>query len=131
MATKTDILVPKRTFKIGEVYYIDFPEGGFGIQAGLRPGIIVSNDIGNLHSPLVNVIPLTTSHGKFAKHLPMHVHIPANGSLRSSIALVEQMRPVPKENIQSQRIWVADDETIRRIAIAMHLQYPFCSIKSS
>lgn len=128
---ETKILTARPEIKIGEVYYIDFPDRGYGVQAGLRPGIIVSNDTGNLYSPLVNVIPLTTSRHKFAKNLPMHVKIPGNGILRDSIALVEQMCPVPKSSIQSQRLWVADEETIRRIGLAMHLQYPFCSIKSS
>lgn len=118
-------------FKIGEVYYIDFPERGCGIQAGLRPGIIVSNDIGNRHSPTVNVIPLTTSSRKMQKNLPMHVRIPAIGNLRDSVALVEQMCPVSKESVHPERLWTVDCETIRRIGIAMHLQYPFCSTKIS
>lgn len=113
--------------KIGEVYYVDFPNvEEQGIEAGLRPAIVVSNDVGNLHSPVINVIPLTTSHKKIQRNLPMHVFIPGNGNLRNSVAMVEQMRPIPKSCVRPGRLWTVDGITISKIASAMQLQYPFC-----
>lgn len=113
--------------KIGEVYYVDFPVAEErGIEEGTRPAIIVSNDVGNLYSPVVNVIPLTTSSRKLQRNLPMHVHIPAVGALRDSVAMVEQMRPIPKKYVRPGCLWTVDQETIEKIASAMCLQYPFC-----
>lgn len=115
------------TIKVGEIYYVDFPAAEEqGIEAGMRPAIVVSNDIGNQYSPVINVIPLTTSRLKKRRNLPMHVHIPAAGELRDSVAMVEQMRPVSKNRVYPGCLWTVDQDTITKIALAMRVQYPFC-----
>lgn len=57
----------------GDIYYVKDTESHSGSeQSGSRPGIIVSNDIGNAHAPIVEVVYLT---GMRKKELPTHVRI--------------------------------------------------------
>lgn len=87
--------------KKGEVVWVQL-EGKGSVQKGLRPSIVVSNDIGNKHSPVITIIPLTTHQGK--KLLPTHVKIKKQdfkegGNFKDSVALVEQMRVVDKKSV--------------------------------
>ena len=53
----------------GEIYYINETEGTGSEQTGGRPGIIISNDIGNEHSPVVIIVYLTTQERKHCRHM--------------------------------------------------------------
>ena len=75
----------------GEIYYIHETEGTGSEQTGGRPGIIISNDIGNEHSPVVIIVYLTTQE---KKTLPTHVKI--NTATIPSIALCEQIETIYK-----------------------------------
>lgn len=78
----------------GEIYYI-YPRESIGCeQHGGRPGIIVSNDMGNEFSKVVEVVYLTT---REKKPLPTHVEI--NSAKCKSTALCEQIETVSKERI--------------------------------
>lgn len=78
----------------GEIYYI-YPREAVGCeQYGGRPGIIVSNDMGNEFSKVVEVVFLTT---RDKKPLPTHVEI--NSAKCKSTALCEQIETVSKERI--------------------------------
>lgn len=78
----------------GEIYYI-YPREAVGSeQTGGRPGIIVSNDMGNEYSRTVEVVFLTT---RDKKPLPTHVFI--NSARQRSIALCESIHTVDKERI--------------------------------
>lgn len=84
--------------KIGEVYQIYF--NGYGsVQKGLRPGIIIQNNIGNRYSPNVIAIPLTSA----IKNLnqPTHVFLSSKetGLKLDSIALCENPETVSKEMV--------------------------------
>lgn len=80
----------------GDIYYIKVPLDVMGSeQGGNRPGIVVSNDIGNRHASVVEVVYLTGVHKK--KHLPTHVRI--RSSPHSSTALCEQVYTVHKERL--------------------------------
>lgn len=80
--------------KYGEVWLCDL---GFGIgseQTGCRPVIVCSNDVGNRHSSISQIVPISSSINK--RRLPTHVYLDANrcGLERSSIALCEQSKVV-------------------------------------
>ena len=80
----------------GEIYYI-MPGEAIGCeQYGGRPGIIVSNEMNNLHSRTVEVVFLTT---RKKKPLPTHVRI--NSAKYPSTALCEQITTVAKERLAS------------------------------
>lgn len=78
----------------GEIYYIHETEVSGNEQAGGRPGIIVSNDVGNEHSPVVTVVYLTTQEKK-----PLPTHVKINTAIKPSVALCEQIYSVDKGRI--------------------------------
>ena len=63
------------------------------ITGKMRPWLVVSNNINNLHSERVNVVPLTTSENKMNKPQPMHCYI-AYGNVRPSIVCVEDITTI-------------------------------------
>ena len=83
----------------GDVFLADLGEGIGSEQKGVRPVIVVQNDIGNKYSPTVTVIPVTT---KVHKHrgLPTHVLITDQGGLdESSAAMAEQIITIDKARL--------------------------------
>lgn len=80
----------------GEIYYIAGSSVTGSEMGGSRPGIIVSNDVGNKYSPVVEVVYLTT---KPKKPLPTHVQI--FSADMASTALCEQVDTVSKDRIQN------------------------------
>ena len=78
----------------GEIFFINEGESSGSEQGGARPGIIVSNDIGNKHAPIVEVVYLTSREKKL---MPTHVRI--KSSPIPSIALCEQIETVYKKRI--------------------------------
>lgn len=94
--------------KRGEIYYIsnpDFKNKAPHEQAGVRPAVVVSNDIGNLHAPIVTVAPLTAKKKKF---LPTHVKTEATGRL--STILCEQIITVSKDRLLNYAGFLSTDE---------------------
>lgn len=85
--------------KRGEIYWADLNPVVGSEQGGIRPVIIVQNDIGNRHSTTVIVAAITSS-GKKA-YLPVHVPITAeeSGLARDSVVLLEQLRTLEKSRL--------------------------------
>ena len=88
----------KRTQEImrGDVYYAALDPVLGSEQGGVRPVLIVQNDVGNLHSPTVIVAAITT---KLTKHrLPTHVFLAAaeSGIAKNSMILLEQVRTIDR-----------------------------------
>ena len=80
--------------KRDEIYYVLLDDTIGSEQGGIRPCLVVQNDIGNIHSPTVIIVPLST---KPKNKLPTHVKISKLCGLESdSIALAEQIRTVDK-----------------------------------
>ena len=78
--------------KRGDVYYADLRPVVGSEQGGVRPVLIIQNDIGNRHSPTVICAAITSRMNK-AK-LPTHIEIEASayGIVRDSVILLEQLR---------------------------------------
>lgn len=79
--------------KRGDIYYIYLSEYTGSEQKGGRPGIVVSNDIGNAHAPIISVVYLTTQEKK-----PLPTHAAVYGT-QESIALCEQVYTVSKSKV--------------------------------
>lgn len=90
--------VLNRQYRIGEIYLMQFNGSGCE-QSGWRPGLVFQNNIGNLHSPNIIALPLTTSIKK--KNQPTHVIIPSDGTglRRDSMVLCENPERMSKERI--------------------------------
>ena len=82
--------------KRGDVYYADLRPVVGSEQGGVRPVLIIQNDIGNRHSPTVICAAITSRMNK-AK-LPTHIEIEASayGIVRDSVILLEQLRTIDK-----------------------------------
>ncbi len=83
-------------------------------QGGVRPVLVIQNDIGNRFSPTVIVAAITAQIQK-AK-LPTHVEIEAkiHGMERDSVILLEQIRTIDKQRL-TDKITHLDDETMRKV----------------
>lgn len=89
----------KMEYRRGDIVLIDFKGSVGSEQAGIRPAIIVQNDMGNLYSPCLTVAPVTSKLMK--RVLPTHVLIPKHYSdfKEDSIVLVEQTSTVDKKRV--------------------------------
>ena len=103
-----------------EIYYADLNPVQGSEQGGIRPVLIIQNDIGNKASPTV-IIAAITSKGK-KKELPTHVTIKLEeGSLpKESMAMLEQIRTIDKDRLIKYvgRIDTGSANAIERASLA-------------
>lgn len=115
MIHETTNETPKYIFR-GEIYMVDFREGeGESVHYGKRPCLVISNDIGNRYSSIVNVCLLTTKVMK--RDYPTHLKLEPNAmnKLRQeSIAMFEQVRTIGKEKL-GFKIGKLTDEEIHKM----------------
>lgn len=108
--------------KIGDVYMMEFYGLG-SAQSGVRPGVIVQNNIGNHNSPNVVAVPLTS----VIKNLnqPTHVLIKAenSGLLCDSMVLCECPMSIPKSNI-GMFLCSLSNRYMKNIARAFLIEHP-------
>ena len=88
--------------KRGDIYYADLSPVVGSEQGGIRPVLIIQNDIGNKHSPTVICAAITSRMNK-AK-LPTHVEIQAGRYqiVRDSVILLEQLRTIDKKRLKDK-----------------------------
>lgn len=88
--------------KRGDIFYADLSPVIGSEQGGIRPVIIIQNDIGNRYSPTVIVAAITSQINK-AK-LPTHVEISSEeyGLNRDSVVLLEQIRTLDKKRLKEK-----------------------------
>ena len=87
------------SIKRGEIYYADLSPVVGSEQGGIRPVLIVQNDVGNRHSPTVIAAAITSQKEK-AK-LPTHIELSADGCglAKDSVVLLEQIRTIDKKRL--------------------------------
>ena len=97
--------------KRGDMFYADLSPVVGSEQGGIRPVIIIQNDIGNKHSPTVIAAAITSQTGK--NKLPTHIEIGSqnNGLKSDSIVLTEQIRTIDKSRLK-EKIGHIDDEVV-------------------
>lgn len=106
--------------KRGDVYFADLSPVVGSEQGGVRPVLILQNNIGNRFSPTVIVAAITAQIQK-AK-LPTHVEIDAKkyGFERNSVILLEQIRTLDKQRL-TDKITQLDDEMMKKIDHALQI----------
>lgn len=106
--------------KRGDVYFADLSPVVGSEQGGVRPVLIIQNDIGNRFSPTVVVAAITAQIQK-AK-LPTHIEIDAKryGFDRDSVILLEQIRTIDKQRL-TDKITHLDEEMMRRVNEAIQI----------
>ena len=90
------------SIKRGEIYYADLSPVVGSEQGGVRPVLIVQNDVGNRHSPTVIAAAITSQKEK-AK-LPTHIELNADkcGLVKDSVVLLEQIRTLDKHRLRER-----------------------------
>lgn len=109
----------------GDIFLVDFGKGSGSEQQGVRPAVIVQNDIGNKHSTTV-IVAAITSKGK--KRLPTHVNIRKGGKSNlsfDSTVLLEQIRTIDKKRIQGKKVGQVENLTDIDRAIMVSLGIKF------
>ena len=92
---------PKR----GNIYWVEFDPTVGNEQAGRRPAVVVSHNVGNEHSGVVTVIPFSTSIPR--RRYPQDVHFKANEALpEPGVAKCAQIRTVSKKRVKALYRWV-------------------------
>lgn len=88
--------------KRGEIYYADLSPVVGSEQGGVRPVLVVQNNVGNKYSPTVIAAAITSQLEK-AK-LPTHIQIPAEkcGLAKNSVVLLEQIRTIDKTRLKEK-----------------------------
>ena len=106
--------------KRGDVYFADLSPVVGSEQGGVRPVLVIQNDIGNRFSPTVIVAAITAQIQK-AK-LPTHVEIDAKryGFERDSVILLEQIRTIDKQRL-TDKITHLDDEMMEKVDEALQV----------
>ena len=96
--------------KRGDIFYADLSPVVGSEQGGIRPVIIIQNDIGNRYSPTVIVAAITSQINK-AK-LPTHVEISSEeyGLNRDSVVLLEQIRTLDKKRLKEKIGHMTEDD---------------------
>ena len=83
----------------GDLYYADLNPVVGSEQGGIRPVLIIQNDVGNKHSPTVIIAAITSKAIKAT--LPTHCTLSAHAGLdRDSVALLEQIRTIDKRRLK-------------------------------
>ena len=111
--------------KRGDIYYADLSPVVGSEQGGMRPVLIIQNDVGNRYSPTVIAAAITSQQNK--ARLPTHIEIEARtyGLSKNSVVLLEQVRTLDKRRLR-ERMGCLDEKVMQRvdgaIAISLGLQ---------
>ena len=106
------------TVKRGDIYYADLSPVIGSEQGGIRPVLIVQNDVGNKFSPTVIAAAITSQ--KLKASLPTHIELNAEccGLSKDSIVLLEQVRTLDKKRLR-EHIGTLSEEDMLRIDAAI------------
>lgn len=90
------------TVKRGDIYYADLSPVIGSEQGGVRPVLIIQNDVGNKYSPTVIAAAITSQKDK--TKLPTHIQVNASGCglAKDSIVLLEQVRTIDKQRLKEK-----------------------------
>ena len=106
------------SIKKGDLYFADLSPVTGSEQGGVRPVLVVQNDVGNKYSPTIIVAAITSKKNK--ADLPTHVAIDAdgNGLSKNSIILMEQLRTIDKRRLK-ERIGTTDKTRLPEVNEAL------------
>ena len=108
------------TVRRGDIFYADLSPVVGSEQGGVRPVVIVQNDVGNKHSPTVIAAAITSRTEK--NKLPTHIEVTADrfGLQKDSVILLEQVRTIDKKRLK-EKMGHLEDETMEKVNSAISL----------
>lgn len=106
----------------GDIYYADLSPVVGSEQGGVRPVLIVQNDVGNKYSPTVIAAAITSQTAK--TRLPTHININADrcGLSKDSVVLLEQIRTLDKKRLK-ERMGALDDNSMQEVDTALSISF--------
>ena len=112
------------TIKRGDIFYADLSPVVGSEQGGIRPILVVQNDVGNRYSPTIIASAITSQLTK-AK-LPTHIEVQSGqfGLPRDSVILLEQIRTLDKRRLKA-KIGNLDERTMNRVDKALLISLGF------
>ena len=117
--------VEKLIIRRGDIYYADLSPVVGSEQGGIRPVLVIQNNVGNRHSPTVICAAITSKMNK-AK-LPTHIEISARNYkiVKNSVILLEQIRTIDKQRLR-EFVCHIDSDMMRNVdeAIRVSLELP-------
>ena len=102
----------------GDIYYADLRPVVGSEQGGVRPVLIIQNDIGNKHSPTVICAAITSQMNKAKR--PTHVELDSSryALVKDSVVLLEQLRTIDKKRLRD-KVCHLDREILRKVERAL------------
>lgn len=109
--------------KRGDMFYADLSPVVGSEQGGIRPVLIIQNDLGNKYSPTVIAAAITSQ--KTKNKLPTHIEIDSkdNGLKADSVVLAEQIRTIDKSRLKEKIGHIDDNEVINKINSALGISF--------
>lgn len=110
------------TVRRGDIYYADLSPVIGSEQGGLRPVLIVQNDVGNRYSPTVIAAAITSRTSK--SKLPTHIEVYADsyGLAKDSVILLEQIRTIDKARLK-EKMGHLDDNVMDKVNGAITVSF--------
>ena len=110
------------TVKRGDIYYADLSPVVGSEQGGIRPVLIVQNDVGNKYSPTVIAAAITSQ--KYQTSLPTHISVNGGGCglAKDSIVLLEQVRTIDKTRLK-EHMGTLDNNEMHKINKALSVSF--------
>ena len=108
--------------KRGDIFYADLSPVVGSEQGGVRPVLIIQNNIGNKYSPTVIVAAITSQINK--NKMPTHVEMDAAkyGLAKNSVVLLEQVRTLDKKRLK-EKIGLADSSMMEKVDEALEISF--------
>lgn len=108
--------------KRGDIYYADLSPVVGSEQGGIRPVLIVQNNVGNKFSPTVIAAAITSQQSK--ANLPTHIPLNADtsGLARNSVVLLEQVRTIDKKRLK-EKMGSIDERSMNAVNNAISISF--------
>ncbi len=110
------------SIKRGDIYYADLSPVVGSEQGGIRPVLIVQNDVGNRYSPTVIAAAITSRTDK--NKMPTHIDVHADeyGLEKNSVILLEQIRTLDKKRLR-EKMGHLDDDAMTQVNNAISVSF--------
>lgn len=110
------------SIKRGDIYYADLSPVVGSEQGGIRPVLIVQNDVGNKFSPTVIAAAITSQQmkAKMPTHIPLHAN--TSGLAKDSVVLLEQVRTIDKKRLK-EKMGTIDDAAMNAVNNAISISF--------